>query len=149
MDLAEEKGASTWLTSLPIDEFGFALHKGTFHGALALRYDWQPMRTPSSCDCGSKFTIEHALSCLKGGFPSIRHEIRDLTASLLTEICHDVCIGPGLQPITGKVLTAANSNIQDGAQLDIAAYGFLGGRFERAYFDVPILPLYNTVGTSV
>ena len=33
MDLAQEKGASTWLTSLPI---GFSLHKGTFLDAVAL-----------------------------------------------------------------------------------------------------------------
>ena len=30
MDLAQVKGASTWLTSLPIQEFGFALHKCAF-----------------------------------------------------------------------------------------------------------------------
>ena len=80
MELAQEKGASTWLTSLPIQEFGFALHKGAFQDALALRYNWQPLRAPSFCACGtsSKFSVEHAISCPKGGFPSIRHnEIRD------------------------------------------------------------------------
>ena len=73
MDLAQEKGASSWLTSLPIEEFGFALHKGAFHDALALRYNWLPSHTPSTCACGVKFSVEHALSCPKGGFPSIRH----------------------------------------------------------------------------
>ena len=127
MDLAEEKGACSWLTSLPIEEFGFTLHKGAFHDALALRYDWQPSRCPSNCACGTKFTVDHSLSCPKGGFPSIRHnEIRDLTANLLTEICHNVCIEPDLQPITGEVLTCtgATSNTQDGARLDIPANGF-------------------------
>ena len=81
--------------------------------------------------------MEHALSCPKGGFPSIRHnEIWDLTANLLTEVCSDVCIEPDLQPITGEVLIGATSNAQDGARLDIAANGFWGGRFERTYFDV-------------
>ncbi len=42
MDLAQEKGASNWLTSLPIQEFGFALHKGAFQDALSLRYSLQP-----------------------------------------------------------------------------------------------------------
>ena len=28
MDLAQEMGASSWLTSLPLEEFGFSLHKG-------------------------------------------------------------------------------------------------------------------------
>ena len=40
MDLAQEKGASTWLTSLPIQEFGFALHKRAFQNAMALHYNW-------------------------------------------------------------------------------------------------------------
>ena len=38
VDLAKEKGSSTWLTALPLVEHGFALHRGAFHDALALRY---------------------------------------------------------------------------------------------------------------
>ena len=38
MDLASEKGASSWLTALPLSEHGFTLHKGAFQDALALRY---------------------------------------------------------------------------------------------------------------
>ena len=34
MDLAQERGASSWLTSLPIQEFGFALHKRAFQDPL-------------------------------------------------------------------------------------------------------------------
>ena len=136
MDLAQENGASSWLTSLPIEEFGFTLHKGAFHDALTLRYNWQPPYTPSTCGCGVKFSVEHALSCPKGGFPTIRH--RHLTANLLTEVCNDVCTEPELQPITGESLTGASSNVQDGAHLDIAANGFWGGRFERTYFDVRV-----------
>ena len=60
MDLAQEKGASSWLTSLPIEEFGFALHKGAFRDTLALRYNWHPLHTPSTCGCGAKFSVEHA-----------------------------------------------------------------------------------------
>ena len=39
MVLAQEQGASSWLTVLPNEEFGFALHKGAFHDALALQYN--------------------------------------------------------------------------------------------------------------
>ena len=110
-DLATEKGSSTWLTALPLAEHGFALHKGAFHDALALRYGWAPSEMPSKCACGNNLSVEHALSCAKGGFPSIRHnEIRDLTATLLTEVCHDVCIEPGLQPISNEILTGATTN---------------------------------------
>ena len=81
LDLAVEKEASTWLTALPLDEYGFALHKSAFQDALALRYSWLPLRTPTLCACGTSFSVEHALSCPIGGLPSIRHnEIRDLTA---------------------------------------------------------------------
>ena len=150
MDLAQERGASTWLTTQPIQEFGFTLHKSAFQDALALRYNWQLPRVPSTCACGSKFSVEHALSCPKGGFPSVRHnEIRDITASLLTEVCNDVCIEPELQPMTGEVLNGSSSNTQDGARLDIAANGFWGGRFERTYFDVRVFnPMQLQTGTQ-
>ena len=36
--IAQDKGASTWLTTLPIAEHGFDLHKGAFQDALCLGY---------------------------------------------------------------------------------------------------------------
>ena len=139
MDLASERGASNWLTALPIEEFGFSLHKGAFTDALALRYGWTPSRIPLSCDCGSTFTVEHVLSCPRGGFPTIRHnEVRDVTANLLTEICHDVKTEPDLQPLTGETMTRSTSITADGARLDIAVNGFWGGRFERTFLDVRV-----------
>ena len=139
VDLAQEKGASTWLTSLPLEEFGFSLHKGAFRDALALRYGWLPSNTPINCACGTHFTVEHSLSCPKGGFPSIRHnEVRDTVSCWMSEVCSDVCIEPTLQPITGETLRGASAITEDGARLDIAANGFWGGRYERAYFDVRV-----------
>ena len=46
VDLATEKGASSWLSTLPIQEHGFALHKAAFHDAVALRYGWIPSNVP-------------------------------------------------------------------------------------------------------
>ena len=40
VELASERGASSWLSALPISDFGFKLHKGAFCDALALRYGW-------------------------------------------------------------------------------------------------------------
>ena len=40
MGLALEKGASAWLTTLPLAEEGFNLHKQAFRDALCLRYGW-------------------------------------------------------------------------------------------------------------
>ena len=139
VDLAQEKGASNWLTALPIEEHGFSLHKSAFRDALALRYGWLPLRSPSSCACGNDFSVEHMLSCSKGGFPSLRHnEIRDLTADLMSEVCHEVCIEPHLQPITGETFSNVSAITDAGARLDIAAQGFWGSNFERAFFDVRV-----------
>ena len=36
----KEKGLSTWLSLLPIEQLGFGLSKGHFRDAIALRYGW-------------------------------------------------------------------------------------------------------------
>ena len=106
-------------------EHGFALHKGAFRDAFCLRYGWRPPLLPSSCVCGKQFTVEHALGCPCGGFPSIRHnELRDITAELLTEVCHSVGVEPTLQPLTGEQLSYRSANIEDGTHLDVVAEGF-------------------------
>ena len=143
MNLARERGSSSWLTSLPIKEHGFCLHKSAFVNALALRYGWAPSETPTTCACGASFSVEHVLSCPKGGFPSIRHnELRDLTASQLTEVCNDVCVEPTLQRITTEVMTRHTANTTDGARRDIAVNGFWGGRYERSFLDVRVFNPY-------
>ena len=38
LEVSNEKGASSWLSALPIAEHGFPLHKGAFRDALCLRY---------------------------------------------------------------------------------------------------------------
>ena len=119
MDLAVEKGALTWLTALPLDEYGFALHKSAFQDALALRYGWLPLCAPTHCACGT--------SCPKGGLPSIRHnEVRDLIATLLTEVCSQVATEPELQPVSQEEFSQSTANVQDGARLDIVMNGFWG-----------------------
>ena len=108
--------------------FSFALHKGAFQYSLALQYGWTPDKLSSKCSCGVSFSDEHALSCTKGGFPLIRHnEIRDMIATLPTEVCNDVHIEPELQPVTDEELTGSTANSQAGAHLDIAANGIWGG----------------------
>ena len=115
--------------------------------AISLRYGWHPPATPTHCVCGSSFTVQHVLSCPRGGFPIIRHnELRDLTAHLLTEVCHDVRTEPDLQPLTGEILSHTSANSSDGARLDIAVNGFWGGRFERTYLDVRVV--FNPLAAS-
>ena len=136
VELASEKGFN--LAHCPAT-FSFALHKGASHDALALRYGWTPDRLPLKCACGASFSVKHALTCAKGGFPSIRHnEVRDLTATLLTEMCNDMCIEPELQPVTDEELTGSTANSWAEAHLDIAANRVWGSTFERTYFSVRI-----------
>ena len=115
MTICSEKGASSWLSALPISEHGFALHKGAFRDALCLRYGWRPSHLPLHCVCGQHFTIEHALSCSRGGLPTIRHnEIRNITDDLMGEVCHCVGIEPGLQPVTQEQFEHRTANREDG-----------------------------------
>ena len=116
IELSQEKGASTWLTALPIDEHGFALHKAAFRDSLSLRYGWPLQNSPSHCSCGQPFSVEHALTCKTGGFPAVRHnEVRDITATLLTEVCHGVTTEPHLQPLSGESLSHRSAITEDGA----------------------------------
>ena len=139
IELAAEKGASSWLTTLPIEEHGFHLNKTAFWDAIYMRYGWKPERMPEKCVCSAQFSVEHALTCPRGGFTFIRHnEIRDLTANLLSEVCHGVQTEPDLQPLTGETLSLQTANGQDNARLDIRARGFWGERRQDAFFDVRV-----------
>ena len=90
----------------------------------------------SKCVCSENFTIDHTLSCPRGAFPTIRHnEIRNLTGTLLTQVCHVVSLEPQLQPLTGEVMNYATSNGLDEARVDIAARDFWSTG-QKACFDV-------------
>ena len=55
----------------------------------------------------------------------MRHnEIRDVTAKLLTEVCHNVTIEPPLQPLSGETFTYRSTLVSTDARLDIKARGF-------------------------
>ena len=127
-DLAKESGSSSWLTVLPVQEHAFHLHKGDFRDALSLRYGLLPLHTAKTCHCGTSFSIYHAMVCPFGGFPTFHHnEVRDLTATLLTEVCHNVATEPPLQPITAKTFPYATANTADDACLDVKARAFGAG----------------------
>ena len=40
MEAAREKGASSWLSTLPIKSLGYAVNKQEFRDAIVLRYGW-------------------------------------------------------------------------------------------------------------
>ena len=83
--------------------------------------------------------MEHAMNCPTGGFPTIRHnELRDFTASLLSEVCHGVSVEPHLQPLTGETFSLNSAIVEDGARLDVAGNGFWGSRHQKVFIDVKV-----------
>ena len=137
MNLASEKGASTWLTTLPLQERGFNLNKQEFCDALCLRYGWQLKNLPSPCVCGSSFSIYHAMICSHGGLTITRYnEIRDITANCLSEVCTNVEREPMLLPLMGENIVPL-SNRRDDARADIRAMGFWGRR-QCSFFDIRV-----------
>ena len=136
--------ASTWLTTIPMKLFGFRLNKQQFWDALCLRYDIPLRDVPKYCQCGQKYSINHCLTCKKGGYVIIRHNIvRDTIAELLQEICKDVRVEPQLLPVTGEELPP-RSNTADGARADVSTIA-LWQPLSRAFIDVKV---FNPLATS-
>ena len=86
---------------------------------------WKPPHMPSHCSDSEPFTMEHALSCSRGGYVSLRHnEVRDLPTDLLSDTCNNVTAEPHLQPVCGERFQSASAITADEARLDIQAGGF-------------------------
>ena len=69
IELASEKGASAWLTALPLDELGFHLHKAAFGDGISLCYGWPLTNLQLECVCSHPMGVDHALSCPCGVSP--------------------------------------------------------------------------------
>lgn len=137
-DMARESGSSNWLTALPLKEYGFSLNKQEFKDSLALRYGTNIKGLPDFCACGLPFSIDHSMTCKRGGFVTHRHnELRDLTAQFLREVCIDVEIEPQLLELSGEAFHYRTANTRDDARLDISARGFWI-RGQRAFYDTRV-----------
>jgi len=150
------KGPLLGLSVLPIEEHGFALHKGAFRDALCLRYGWLPSGLPVKCVCGQGFTVDHAMNCATSGLPTLHHnELMDFTAIAMSQVCHNVAIESVLQPLSGEAFHYATANVEDEACLDVSAQSFgKGGHHQKGFFDVrvfnPNAPSYwRTVVSSL
>ena len=102
-----------------------------------IKYRWTPKYLPSMCPCGKRFDVDHAMSCMKGGFVHRRHDdVRDLFATLLKDVCHDVEVEPHLDTLTGEVLSSS-ANSSDEVRLDVSARVFWQ-KWQKAFFDVRV-----------
>ena len=131
---------------LPVAEHGFLLHKGEFRDALCLRYGWNLNNTPHSCNCGTSSSVDYAMIYHMGGIPTIRHnEIRDITATLLTNICHNIATEQLLQLLSNESFAHRSANRQPNACLNIRTRGFWN-RGQDAFFHVRVF--HSNVSSS-
>ena len=135
IELAREKGASAWLSAVPIKSLGFVLNKQEFRDSIFLRYGWNIPDTPAYCQCGQKNSVDHTLSCPNGGYTIMRHNyVRDLEGELMREVCRDVKIEPELLPVGEQEM---GGNVSEKARLDVSGVG-LWGEHERTFLDIKI-----------
>ena len=72
-DIKQKPGASSWISSLPLEDEGYVLNKQLFWDLIHIRFGWELTRLPENCVCGVKFGLQHALFYEKGGFVTIGH----------------------------------------------------------------------------
>ena len=123
---------------LPIAEYGFELSKQQFWDSICLIYGWEISKSPTTCPCGSKFDIQHSMSCKKGGFVTIRHnDLRHLTAKILSEVCYDTEIEPTVVPLSGEDLSNQTANRSNETRFDVRVRGFWE-RKQQQLFDLEV-----------
>ena len=99
------------LTSLPLKEFGFTMKKTEFHDYIAFRYNFKISRVSKLCGCNQVNSINHSLTCKKGGYTILRHNsLAKVLGELMNEAgCYDVVLEPTLQELTGEVLPSGSN----------------------------------------
>ena len=135
-ELSQEKGASNWLSCLPLKSLGYCLNKQEFIDAIALRYGWPVRNVPKFCSCGKPSDIDHLLLCPLGGYTHLRHNsIRDTFAKLLSMFCKDVQTEPALLPTTATLATGTVTG--EAARLDVSARGIFSP-LEKTFLDIRV-----------
>ena len=91
------------------------------------------------CSCSAKYDLQHSLLCKKGGFITLRHNhLRNITANLIDQVCHNVQVETALQILTGKTFNSRSTNVRVEARLDISVRG-LWTKYQMAFFDARVL----------
>ena len=137
---ASEKGASSWVTAMPLFDHATVLHKRDFVDAVYIRYGWELHDLQVTCRCGKAMNVTHALDCKYGGLRIIQHnEVRDTIAQCMEEAgCKLVETEPKLQPLDGEEFEYKTANKEDEARSDIKCCGFWS-KLRSAYFDVRVV----------
>ena len=141
------------LSTIPNRFSGTELTREEWFDNVAIRYGKRPSNLPDQCDgCGAGLTLEHGLSCKKGGLVGIRHDdVRDEWAHLCSIALTDsrvvtepaIFYGNGTRATTTNATTNAttpngrNSAPGDEARGDVLAHSFWS-RGRGTVFDIRI-----------
>ena len=125
VEQARDKSASSWLNAIPQKEQGFDLNKEEFRDSLRLCCNLPLKGPPNQCVCGDQLSVNHALTCKKGGFISARHDqARNVLTSQLNKVCNNVQVEPQLIPLDNEHFHLRSATTGDEARLDIKAGDF-------------------------
>ena len=75
IEMASEKGASNWLTALPLKRYGFTLTKSAFRDGLCISYNIEAKNTPLYCPCGEGLPYR-MLSTVRSGYTHTQRDPR-------------------------------------------------------------------------
>ena len=93
----------------------------------------------SRISCRGGLNVQHAMSCKKAGFVALRHnEVRDILATLLSDVCKDIELEPSILTLNGEEQTVRKTaKTNDEVRLDIRARSFwVSG--QNAFFHVRV-----------
>ena len=123
---------SSWLSIFPSKVDNFHLSSQEFRDAVCLRYNLGVNNLPSWCDgCGQAFTVNHALSCKKGGLIIMRHnEVRDTIGDIASLLWNNVTREP--------VIRDAEQNPAGALVADLLVRGVWYPQ-ENASFDIRVV----------
>ena len=137
--------AGPWLSTMPSLLNGTVLSAEEFRDSLRLRYGFQPGHLQSHCDgCQQRNSVEHALSCKKGGLIRLRHnelmaEWHQLCATAFspTAVTDEPLIHTGQLP-QEEGGAGGQSQLPPDIRGDVAVRGFWK-RSSTAIFDVRVV----------
>ena len=133
VDKAKQTG--NWLTVTPDFQNGTDLTANEFRDSLRMRYNLIPHHLPHKCDgCKETFTVQHDMTCHKGGFISIRHnELADEWSDLCSKAfkSHNVRDEPLIHSGRGPVMTQTASGTTE-APPETRGHVAVPGVFERS-----------------
>ena len=118
MDLCQEKGVSSWLTVLPIEEYGLTFIRPPSRDALALRCGWLLANTPPAMPVVLPSLL--SMPCHVQRWLPFHQAQWDQRLYCLCPVKNlPQCFSwASSTTITGEISTSASANFQDGARLD-------------------------------